>query len=78
MIRNAKNGGQNPQVDINVGRSRYNIILAYRAGGPPTYIEDLCISGPANYQSTFHNLVGIRSDSIQFQFNFNSILIQFY
>ena len=26
--------------------AKYNVILAYRAGGPPTYIEDMCISGP--------------------------------
>ena len=27
-------------------QAKYSIILAYRAGGPPTYIEDMCISGP--------------------------------
>lgn len=44
-------------------QAKYNIILAYRAGGPPTYIEDMCISGPMGYQSSFHNLVGIRMEN---------------
>jgi hypothetical protein len=39
---------------------RYQIVLAYRPGGPPTYIEDMTISGPMNFESTFHNLVAVK------------------
>jgi len=43
--------------------AKYSLLYAYRVGGPPTYIEDLCISGPSNYQASFHNLVGIRMEN---------------
>lgn len=44
-------------------QAKYSLLYAYRVGGPPTYIEDLCISGPSNYQASFHNLVGIRMEN---------------
>ena len=43
--------------------AKYGLFYAYRVGGPPTYIENLCISGPAGYQSGLHNLVGIRMEN---------------
>ena len=47
--------------DKSIGQvAKYQIIWAYRAGGPPTYIEDMCISGPMNYSPDYHNLVGIK------------------
>jgi hypothetical protein len=40
-------------------QAKYNVILAYRAGGPPTYIEDMCISGPVRSQSAAASVAGV-------------------
>ena len=42
------------------GKNMYELIDAYRPGGPPTYIEDLALMGCQNYSPSSHNLVGIK------------------
>ena len=42
------------------GQQTFEIIDAYRPGGPPTYIEDLALMGCQNYSPSNHNLVGVK------------------
>ena len=42
------------------GKQMYELIDAYRPGGPPTYIEDLALMGCQNDSPASHNLVGIK------------------
>ena len=40
--------------------AKFAVIYAYRAGGPPTYIEDMCIKGAVGNKPEYHNLVGVK------------------
>ena len=40
--------------------AKFAVIWAYRAGGPPTYIEDMCIKGAVGNKPEYHNLVGVK------------------
>ena len=40
--------------------AKYQVIWAYRPGGPPTYIEDMTILGCQNYGVNNKNLVGVK------------------
>jgi hypothetical protein len=42
------------------GKQLFELIDAYRPGGPPTYIEDLALMGCQNYSPSSHNLVGVK------------------